>query len=369
MNKMTFTRPSVATSMRCPSCGNDNKRDSRFCRHCGKSFGDVRSQSSDFTFFELFKKIRARYYAIFFVCLLFLAGVAYAGVKADDYIKVNAAMARAQQLNQNGSYQDALTALVSVQSDAVFASQKNKLSTDIQNENEFIKDKDSLLAASSSIASGDLQTAQNLLESISSDFPQYKIVSSDLTEIVEQYSAQASSSQAAAAAAKAAASKASQAQAAAQQQASAAQQQASAAKLEATTEAANAAHQALLSFYNQLQTIYSSYINGMYYYNEGIDDYNAAEYSTAIVAFGQANAVFSKAYSDAYALPSNFTNLPDDYVQAGEDMATAASDMDTATKDMIDNSDSYYTVSVSPYTTEAYTNSSSANSWLQTTSP
>ncbi len=380
--------------MKCLSCGNENKLGSLFCGHCGNSLnGSHSSRHARNISYEFLKKFKPRHYVIAVVCVFLFTSVAYGAVKGHEYLKVSAAINKAQQLNQNGDFKGALVAVTAVKGDAIFASQKTNLNKMIQSESAYITDANLLLEASTSIAAGNLQVAVRTLQSIPNTFPSYNKVQSEISTIqseienqlqnqTQQAQDQTRVAQAQQAKSEAAAAQALRDKTQAEAVAAAAAQAQSQANATAVSEAAaaaqakaNAVHQVLQGFYNALQSAYVS-VNG-----NGVSDYNSgnsfyAEGTTlgdldAISAFGQAEAIDTTAYTDATNL-SGYTNMPASYVTAGEDMATAANDCYQASSiAMTDAGNAQNGIYTSPnaYSDECNSMMASVYNFLQTTTP
>lgn len=326
--------------MKCSFCGDENKQGSRFCRHCGRRIdGDSSSPKTTNALVSFFQRFSTFQYVVFIAALFLFAGVAYGAVKTNDYLQVNTAIGKAQQLNQSGDFQDALSALNAVKDKAVFGSQKESLAGATQNESAFIQDENSLLQASTSIAAAHFQDAENMLASIPTNFPQYDIVKEKMLAIGRGFQTQASQAQAqaaqqaqakavaqaqaqasaaAAAQAQAQASAAATAQAQAEARAAASAQQAQAAQEQAQEAAAAKTAQIRQGALNALQTIYDTFhTDGISNYNEAISLYNAGDNTDAVNHMTEAMATF-KATSDS------ITQFDNSYTNLDNDIATAA---------------------------------------------
>jgi len=260
--------------------------------------------------------------------MLLVGGVAFASVKANDYFQVETALNKAQQLNLKGDFQDASDTLASVKSLAVFRSQEGEISEMTAKEVSYIQDNNALLSASTSISTGDFNTAQTSLESISTDFPQYSTVKDKLIYVQShiQQNLQTQADQA-----KADAAAQAQAKAAAQAAADEAKAQAAAAakaKIDAETQASEAqaaqaaqaeeqAAEMRQTAINSLLSIYSSFnSDGLTYYNEGINYSNADDYSMAAQYLGEALATFKSTTNALTDLKNDYSNLDSDISNA-----------------------------------------------------
>lgn len=379
--------------MLCHNCGKENRADSGFCRHCGvqlKADHPHRSRKPSFI-----KKISGRMWIVIGALVLISGGTAFAAPKVNDYIAVKAALSNAEQLQSKGDYAGALSSLNAVEGRWTFQSNKQELEDLKNKEGVYIQDQNNFNLAVSKENSGDLNGAQQVLQSIATDFPQYNQIQNEIASVqskiesqlqsqtlqaqdqakaaqAEKVQADAVAAQASAQAAQAAKDKAdAQAAAAAAAQAQAEANAQAVAEAQAKVQAqADAQHQVLLSFYNQLSSIYGAVnSDGIGYYNNAMNYYNSGSYLVALGIFGQAQAVFQKAYSDAVALNGSFTGLPASYVSAGYSMSNAANDCLQATNIMMADIGNSTNLDANSTANTCTNIKSSVSTFLATTNP
>jgi hypothetical protein len=164
--------------MLCPKCSNENREESKYCRHCGADL--ARSGGRGFWFnFILSPKF------ILSVILfgLLAVGTAYAAPKLSDYIRVSNDIKTADALGSQGKYKESLDILNGTDPRWKFARQNDEIKKLIDKYGRFLSFRESFARALEYFAKGDTENAKAGLNSIQSDYPEFKKVQTKLAEV------------------------------------------------------------------------------------------------------------------------------------------------------------------------------------------
>lgn len=380
--------------MFCSKCGKQNRDDANFCKFCGIKLLEVDNNISDIDkrgennsfkktiksiddfikkmtkgLFYWFKKLSWKKIIILIVALLLIGGTVFAAPKAIDYINVNKVIGEVKDFHATGDYKGALLSIVSVNDKWATKSQKEKLNELKSEQEKYIKYQETIADALVKEQANDSIGARELLQSISTDFPQYNIVKDRLTEIQIKIESNLTTKAKAeeekarkAAVARAEAERrtqeetAAKAQAQAQAQQSQAQAQAEAAararaqaEADAATRSAQEAEtrrqqeeaekqeQIKISFCNQVISVYNSIIDGVNYYNRAMPYANAGDNMVALAIFGQAQTAFQGAYNNATNVKNNFYNTSSSWMYMITNLVASAYHYLSAANTMIND--------------------------------
>lgn len=346
--------------MHCDQCGKENRPGSKFCRHCGHPFSEDSAKISKGK--SLTEKMTWKSPVVLILIGLVLAGgLFYGGSKAYAYFQVESKISSAEKLQTSGDYKGSLDILNGLENKNITNGQKTRIDALKIDDQKFIGFKVSFEnaitianATSTKVTSEKLQEALKDLQSIESDYPEFKKVQEEMTKVqnalVITLQSEADVSKKAAADAAALAEKNRQAAAAAQAAKARAEEDAQRAQSDANAAASKAEAARTLevqkSFVNQLTNGYNTFVNdAMPTYSKAISYLNAGSDYTALALFGQVKASDNSVYQVALSLLTNFSNMPKSYTDAAYALGQAALYEDKAADSAINSMSSSYDTS------------------------
>lgn len=327
--------------MHCDQCGKENRSGSKFCRHCGQTIsGDsTKVEKGGFSTGNITWKSPL---VLLIIGLIVLGGLIYGGSKAYAYYQVESKISIAKKLQITGDYKGSIDTLNGWENKTFTNSQKTRIDgikTDDQKFISFKKSFDDAVATQNATSttkatlSVSLQSALKDLQSIDSNYPDFKNVQTEMTKVqnalVIALQNEADVSRKSAADASALAERNRQAAALAQAAKVRAEENAQRAQSDAHSAVSNAEGTRVLevrkSFVNQLRTSYNTFINDARpTYDKAIVNLNAGNNYTALALFGQVKATDNSVYTVAYDLLTNFSNMPKNYIDAAYALGQAS---------------------------------------------
>lgn len=334
--------------MHCDQCGKENRSGSKFCRSCGSNLSESSQRSGAKHSSKLSWKSPI---VLIVIILILLGGLVYGGSKAYAYYQVESKINSAKKLQTIGNYKESIDTLIGWENKTLTNSQKTRIENIKADGQKFVSFKASFdnavaiqnaTSTATTTLSVSLKNALNELQSIDSNYPEYKNVQTEIKKVQDALVialeneantskkaaadavAQAEKNRAAAAAAQAARDRAEQN---AQQAASNAQAQANAAR---SVEVAR-------SFRNELTTGYNSYLQASKLYSSAIQYSNANNHLLAIAQANSASSVLTSAYTAVNDLSDRYTGLPSSYYSASNNMLLAIGYLSKALDLLVDS--------------------------------
>lgn len=346
--------------MHCDQCGKGNRPGSKFCRYCGHPLSEDSNEVDKGK--SLTGKITWESPIILILIGLVLAGgLFYGGSKAYAYFQVESKISSAKKLQTSGDYKGSLDILNRLEDKNFTNGQKTRVDSLKTNDQKFIGFKTSFEnavtianATSTKVTSAKLQEALKDLQSIESNYPEFKNVQEEMTKVqnalVITLQNEADISKKAAADSAALAEKNRQAAAAAQAAKTRAEESAQRAQSDVDAAASKAEAARTLevrkSFVNQLINGYNTFVNdAMPTYSKAISYLNTGNDYTALALFGQVKASDNSVYQVALSLLTNFSNMPKSYIDAAYALGQASLYEDKATDSAINSMSSSYDTS------------------------